>query len=75
MGQSLRSGKHIVWNTGQHTSCAVAAEGEGVAGGEGLEFNVSCHQMTPYCQRRPVERTDFFSGKFNSFLSVERYNQ
>lgn len=32
MGQSLRSGKHIVWNTGQHTSCAVAAEGEGVAG-------------------------------------------
>lgn len=34
MGQSLRSGKHIVWNTGQHTSCAVAAEGEGVAGGD-----------------------------------------
>ena len=31
--------------------------------------------MTTYCQRRPVERTGFFSGKFNSFLFVERYNQ
>ena len=45
MDQSLRSGKHIVWNTDQRTSCALAPEGEGVAGGD---LSLSAQMLTPH---------------------------